>query len=132
MATQAIYTMTDRHESTQFFRTREVQRVQQGPQIEKKDGVTPTFITWGEQTFPLTGELIRLGRAPQNEVVINAKNVSRFHCQIKREGDKLILEDLGSTNGTFVNDVLLKQSHVLSVGDVARIGHEYLVFHDHG
>jgi len=132
MATQAIYTMTDRHESTQFFRTREVERSTKPPLVEKKDGITPTFLTWGEQTFPLKGDLIRLGRAPQNEIVVNAKNVSRFHCQIKREGDKLILEDLGSTNGTFVNDTLLRESHVLSVGDVARIGHEHLIFHDHG
>lgn len=132
MATQAIYTMTDRHESTQFFRTREVERIAKGPNVEKKAGVTPAFITWGEQTFPLKSELIRLGRAPQNEIVINAKNVSRFHCQIKREGATLILEDLGSTNGTFINDVLLKQPHALSVGDVVRVGHEHLVFHDHG
>jgi Ca-activated chloride channel homolog len=132
MATQAIYTMTDRHESTQFFRTREVERMGKSPQVERKDGVTPTFITWGEQTFPLNSDLIRLGRAPQNEIIVNAKNVSRFHCQIKREGDKLVLEDLGSTNGTFINDILLRESHVLSVGDVARIGHEHLIFHDHG
>jgi Ca-activated chloride channel homolog len=132
MATQAIYTMTDRHESTQFFRTREVERVAKSPQVEKKEGVTPTFITWGEQTFPLKGELIRLGRAPQNEIIVNAKNVSRFHCQIKREGDKLVLEDLGSTNGTFMNDTLLRQPQVLNVGDVVRIGHEHLIFHDHG
>lgn len=130
MATQAMYTMTDRHESTQFLRTREIERLLKIPPIEKKMGVTPTFVTWRENSFPLDRELIRIGRASQNELVMNAKNVSRFHCQIKRDGDKLVLEDLGSTNGTVVNDEPLKQPHVLSVGDIARIGHEQIIFHD--
>ena len=59
-----------------------------------------------------------------------AKNVSRFHCQIKRNGSELIIEDLGSTNGTFVNDEQVKQPRTLSVGDVVRVGHEQVVFHD--
>jgi len=130
MATQAMYTMTDRHESTQFLRTREIERLLKVPPIEKKSGVTPTFVMWRENSVPLDRDLIRIGRASQNEMVMNAKNVSRFHCQIKRDGDKLILEDLGSTNGTFINDEPLKQPHILSVGDIARIGHEQIVFHD--
>jgi len=130
MATQAMYTMTDRHESTQFLRTREIERLLKVPPIEKKAGVTPTFVMWRENSVPLDRDLIRIGRASQNEMVMNAKNVSRFHCQIKRDGDKLILEDLGSTNGTFINDEPLKQPHILSVGDIARIGHEQIVFHD--
>lgn len=131
MATQAMYTMTDRHESTQFFRSREIER-QRMPEIERKEGVTPTHMTWGEHTFPIQSDLIRIGRAPQNEIVLAAKNVSRFHCQIKREGGRLFLEDLGSTNGTFLNEALVKTAQPLNVGDVARVGHEQIVFHDHG
>ena len=131
MATQAMYTMTDRHESTQFFRAREVERAMDHlPPVERKQGVTPTCMTWRDQNLPLERELIRIGRAPQNEIVLAAKNVSRFHCQIKREGDLLLIEDLGSTNGTFLNDQPLNESQILSVGDVVRIGHERVVFHD--
>jgi hypothetical protein len=131
MATQAVYTMTDRHESTQSLRSREIERMLKTPQEEQKPGVTPVAITWREQTMPLHGELIRMGRAPQNEIILEAKNISRFHCQIKRENDRLIIEDLGSTNGTYVNEVRITEPHMLSVGDVVRVGHEHLIFHDH-
>ncbi len=131
MATQAIYTMTDRHESTQSLRSREIERVLKIPQAEQKPGVTPVAITWREQTIPISGELIRMGRAPQNELVLEAKNISRFHCQIKRESDRLLIEDLGSTNGTYVNEVRISEPHLLSVGDVVRVGHEHIIFHDH-
>ncbi|MBI1277427.1 MAG: VWA domain-containing protein [Anaerolineaceae bacterium] len=131
MATQAIYTMTDRHESTQSLRSREVERLLRSPQEEQKPGVTPIAITWREQTMPLNGELIRMGRAPQNEIILEAKNVSRFHCQIKRENDRLVIEDLGSTNGTYVNEVRISEPHMLSVGDIVRVGHEQIIFHDH-
>jgi Ca-activated chloride channel family protein len=130
MATQAMYTMTDRHESTQFLRAREVERAMKVSPVDRKEGVAPSYITWREKTLPLENDLIRIGRAPQNEIVMAAKNVSRFHCQIKRNGDELIIEDLGSTNGTFVNDEQVKQPRTLSVGDVVRVGHEQVVFHD--
>jgi hypothetical protein len=130
MATQAMYTMTDRHESTQFLRAREVERAMKVAPVDRKEGVAPSFITWREKTLPLDDDLIRIGRAPQNEIVMAAKNVSRFHCQIKRNGSELIIEDLGSTNGTFVNDEQVKQPRALSVGDVVRVGHEQVIFHD--
>jgi Ca-activated chloride channel family protein len=130
MATQAMYTMTDRHESTQFLRAREVERAMKVSPVDRKEGVAPSYITWREKTLPLEHDLIRIGRAPQNEIVMAAKNVSRFHCQIKRNGSELIIEDLGSTNGTFVNDEQVKQPRTLSVGDVVRVGHEQVVFHD--
>ena len=131
MATQAIYTMTDRHESTQSLRSREVERMLKPPAEEQKPGVTPIAITWREQTMPISGELVRMGRAPQNEIILEAKNVSRFHCQIKRENGRLLIEDLGSTNGTYVNEVRITEPHMLSVGDIVRVGHEQIIFHDH-
>lgn len=131
MATQAIYTMTDRHESTQSLRSREMERILQTPAAEQKPGVSPIAITWREQTMPLKGDLMRMGRAPQNELVLDAKNISRFHCQVRRENDRLIVEDLGSTNGTYVNEVRISEPHFLSVGDVVRVGYEQIIFHDH-
>lgn len=132
MATQALYTMTDHHERTQSLRSREIERLIKQPDVEKKPGITPTAFTWREQTIPLNGDLMRLGRAPQNEVMLDAKNISRFHCQIKLENERLVVEDLGSTNGTYVNEMRITEPHILSVGDVVRVGHEQLIFHDHG
>ncbi|MBZ0291597.1 MAG: VWA domain-containing protein [Anaerolineae bacterium] len=140
MSTQAVYTMTDRHSSTQALRIRELERMlkQQkmadasqkpdGNESKKTNGATPTTVTWKERTFPLNGDLIRVGRATQNEIVIEAKGVSRFHCQIKRDSNKLIIEDLNSTNGTVVDGHLLNGPHTLSDGDEVYLCNEKLVF----
>jgi hypothetical protein len=128
MSTQALYTMTDRHGSTQALRIREFMR--QAAELERKEGITPTMLGWNNQTFPLDRDLMRVGRAPQNEIVIDAHGISRFHCQIKRQGDQLLIEDLDSTNGTFLNGAKVKQPLVLSVGDVALLGQESLIFRD--
>jgi hypothetical protein len=130
LSTQAIYTMKDKHGSTQALRTRELLRQMQGEPPERQEGVTPSVVAWNGQTFPLNRDLMRIGRAPQNEIPIDAKSISRFHCQIKRLGDQLLIEDLESTNGTFVNGVRVQQPIPLSVGDVALLGHETLIFRE--
>lgn len=132
MSTQAFYTMTSRHHETVTLRGREAKRQESSaaPPMDKKPGVTPTTVSWNDKTFSLYGDLIRIGRAPFNEIVIDANGVSRFHCQIRREGDKLLLEDLGSTNGTTVDGQAIAQPHTLSVGDEVHLCDEKLVFHD--
>lgn len=144
MSTQAFYTMTSRHEDTMLLRMREVERQPdrktqtnievhaqaEDIRVEKRRGVAPTYLTWKEKTFRLEGDLIRIGRSTHNEIVISAGGVSRFHCQIRREGNQFMLEDLGSTNGTMVGGVLLAAPHLLEVGDVAYLCDEKLIFHD--
>lgn len=132
MSTQAIYTMTDKHSATQALRIRDLERQAKAasPTIQKQTGVLPTLVTWNNRTFPLQGDLIRIGRAPQNEIIINARGVSRFHCQLRRDGEQLVLEDLNSTNGTIVEGVALKSPYMLSVGDEIFICNERLLFHN--
>ncbi len=48
------------------------------------------------------GELLRVGSNPANEVVLDDPRVSRFHCRFVREREGYRLEDVGSTNGTFL------------------------------
>ena len=138
MSTQAVYTMTDRHGATQAMRVREIERMlkenQQQPSAPPaaaptdKNRSTPTAVVWQEQTFNLDSNLIRIGRAEQNEIIIDAKGVSRFHCQITREDGKLVLEDLNSTNGTLIGGQPLRQPYTLSTGDEVFICNEKLVF----
>jgi hypothetical protein len=130
MSTEAIYTMTDRHMATQAMRIREFERVNKGevPNTQRIDGKVPTLITWGDKQFELDGDLIRIGRAPQNEILIDVNGVSRFHCQIRREDDQLVLEDLNSTNGTYVGGEAIKQPHILNSGDEVFVCNEKLVF----
>jgi hypothetical protein len=74
------------------------------------------------QTFVLDQDPIILGRAPVNEVTINDPQVSRQHARIVRDGALLVIEDMGSTNGTFVNGVRLTSRHALANGDVISLG----------
>jgi DNA-binding response OmpR family regulator len=72
----------------------------------------------------------KIGRGVENEVVIASKRVSREHACIRREGRKQILEDLNSTNGTFLNDQRVLSPVVLRDGDRISIGDITFLFHD--
>ncbi len=85
----------------------------------------------GPQTgmqFALDQPVIRIGRGSTNDLVIKDSQSSREHAEITRQGDQLILRDLGSTNGTFVNGERLSGSRPLRPGDQIRIGETTLGF----
>jgi serine/threonine protein kinase len=74
-----------------------------------------------------TGKKVRLhkpitlvGRAPECAVLIRASDVSKHHCQILLDVDKVVVEDLQSANGTFVNGKQVKKAR-LRDGDELRI-----------
>jgi pSer/pThr/pTyr-binding forkhead associated (FHA) protein len=75
----------------------------------------------------VVGTSATIGRLPDNTVVIDNPAVSAHHARLFREGNDLILEDLKSTNGTFVNEEHVYR-HALQNGDVALIGKHKLVF----
>ena len=79
---------------------------------------------------PLTGEVTTIGRTLESDIVITSKRVSREHARIRREGWRAILEDLGSTNGTFLNDERVLAPTELHDTDRIAIGDVILVFHD--
>jgi len=74
------------------------------------------------QTFMLDRDWLSIGRDPSNDIVINDPQVSRQHARVTRQGQMVVIEDLGSTNGTFANGVRLTGPHVLSNGDVIGLG----------
>ncbi len=78
----------------------------------------------------LVNSVSNIGRAVENDIVVTSKRVSREHARIRREGRKLILEDLNSTNGTFLNDQRLLGPEVLRDGDRIGIGEVTFIFHD--
>jgi hypothetical protein len=79
---------------------------------------------------PLTSDTITIGRAIENDIVITSKRVSREHARVRREGWRVILEDLGSTNGTFLNDERVLTPVELHDEDRIKIGDVILTFHD--
>jgi pSer/pThr/pTyr-binding forkhead associated (FHA) protein len=74
---------------------------------------------------------VSIGRLPDNDVVIDNPAVSSRHARVYREGNHYVLEDLKSTNGTFVNDKPIAR-HTLLDGDVVLVGKHTLVFTQQG
>jgi hypothetical protein len=79
------------------------------------------------QRVELRGTVTTIGRGRQNHVTVEDSLVSRRHCQIRRQGGEFILEDLGSTNGTFLNGQRITRKRMRS-NDVVRVGQTELVF----
>ena len=81
--------------------------------------------------FDLNKERVSLGRKPDNDVQIDNLAVSGKHALVITILDDSFLEDLGSTNGTYVNGKLIKK-HALRDGDVVGIGkHELKYVNEH-
>ena len=70
---------------------------------------------------------VSIGRLPDNMIVIDNPAVSGRHARVFREGNHYVLEDLKSTNGTFVNEKPIAR-HTLLEGDVVLVGKHSLVF----
>jgi len=77
----------------------------------------------------MSKERYTLGRLPDNDVRIDNAAVSGHHALIINILNDSFLEDLNSTNGTYVNGKLIKK-HALQHGDVITIGHHHLRFVD--
>lgn len=85
-------------------------------QLEMERGPRP------DQTFELPGSTITIGRDPGNYVVISDSQVSRQHARLTPQGGLIVIEDLGSTNGTRVNGIEITGAHTLADGDRIDLG----------
>lgn len=74
------------------------------------------------QTYDLNKDIITVGRDITNDITINDPEVSRHHMRFTRGAGGFTLEDLGSTNGTFVNGQRLTGAKPLSNGDMIGLG----------
>jgi predicted component of type VI protein secretion system len=72
--------------------------------------------------YPLDKEEMFIGRDLSNDIVINDPEISRRHSRLFNQGNSFVLEDLGSTNGTFVNGQRLMGPNLLRPGDVITFG----------
>jgi hypothetical protein len=75
-----------------------------------------------EQAFSLAPEEVTIGRSSTNVIAIADPEVSRRHACIKWTDNSYIIEDWGSTNGTFVNDQRINGPVMLFNGDEIRLG----------
>jgi hypothetical protein len=88
----------------------------QSYQLVMRSGPTPGKI------YELNKDEIFIGRDVNNEIIINDAEVSRKHARVILQAGGYVLEDLGSTNGTFVNGHRLMGPHVLRSGELILFG----------
>jgi hypothetical protein len=82
------------------------------------------------QVFELKDDVLNLGRDITNTITINDREVSRHHLRFTRSPEGYTVEDLGSTNGTFINGkrltgaVMLKNGDMIGLGETVTLGYE--------
>jgi pSer/pThr/pTyr-binding forkhead associated (FHA) protein len=79
------------------------------------------------QRFAVNRPLISIGRSADNDIVLQDPMVSKNHARVIQQGNNLLVEDLGSSNGTIVNGQKVT-SHVLADGDRLYLGETNLTF----
>jgi hypothetical protein len=76
----------------------------------------------GERLFFVGTAGVKIGRTAPADVVLPDRSVSREHCVIGLANDELLVTDLNSTNGTYIDDQRIGRAAILPVGSVLRVG----------
>ena len=81
-------------------------------------------------SFEVKPEKASVGRLEENAICIPEASVSSHHCELWLKGDDLIVKDLGSTNGSFINELQLaaEKDATLRPGQILRLGQVQLRF----
>ncbi len=82
----------------------------------------------GSQVLPMNAFPFVIGRIDQNHLVLEAPNISKHHCRINHEGQNYLLEDLGSSNGTYVDGARIQGSVPIKNGSRIDLGAFTIVF----
>src|ERR1700723_131624 len=75
---------------------------------------------------PLGTRPVTIGRAPDNDIPIDNLAVSNYHARVYVEAGSLVIEDLNSLNGSFLNDIRVKRA-MLKDGDTILIGKHHIL-----
>jgi hypothetical protein len=79
------------------------------------------------QSLLLTKDVVTIGRAPENRLILQDEGVSHKHAEVRAQGNDYYAKDLGSKNGTFVNDQRVDERRLVS-GDVIALGEYKMLF----
>lgn len=86
-------------------------------------------VVWNGRVIPLREGVNTIGRADDSTVCVDSSKVSRRHARILVTGNRAVLEDLGSKNGTYVGSRRIEAPTSLQDGDEIRVGSAGIVFH---
>ncbi len=103
--------------------------VPRAPRRTRSDGPTRLVVTEGPlrgTTLPLGSSAVLIGRAPSCTLVLDDDYSSSRHARIFPQGDQWFVEDLGSTNGTFVGEQRVEQPTPVPTGTAVRVGQSLL------
>src|SRR5688572_355783 len=92
-----------------------------------------TLVVQGREVrkFVLNPSVTTIGRAQDNDIVINNLALSRRHAEVACKNGRFAVADLGSQNGVFVNSERIRSARVLSDSDTITLGTYHFVFSDH-
>ncbi len=77
-------------------------------------------------SFPITAA-VGIGRDDDNTIrILGDSYISGHHARVSRAGDRVVIDDLGSTNGTYLNGTRLYQQQSVHVGDRIQVGYTVL------
>lgn len=85
-----------------------------------------------KHSMAVNSDVISIGRSASNDIVINNMGVSSHHAFISKQNDLFYIEDLNSTNGTFVNDKKISSQQQVTIKDAITIGKHLLQFSKSG
>lgn len=99
-----------------------------GRMVEGPGGVgAGSIVLPSGDRFELTESIVTIGRHPDSNLVLGDPNVSRNHAEIRPQGDRYVVVDLGSTNGSRVNGARV-DTQVLQDGDELTFGNTKMRF----
>lgn len=89
------------------------------------------FAISGDLVIPENKDIITIGRGEENDIVIDSPQISRQHAKIIKRKSTIVVEDLGSANGTYVDSVAISKS-IVQPGQTISFGSYTLVFDKNG
>lgn len=85
------------------------------------------FLVIDKNLLPVNKNIIKMGRHPDNDLIINDPRVSRYHAQVRFEDGQFVIHDLDAKFGTFVNSEKI-QKCVIESGDTISLANTPLLF----
>ncbi len=95
------------------------------PQRKRRGAPTKLVITEGSnagETLPLSGETITLGRGGDSTIRLDDDYVSTRHARFVTNGEEWFIEDMGSTNGTYIGSTRVTRATAITPGTAVRLG----------